>query len=40
MEHTTGPDHMACLTKSYYQALNADLCRRYQDKLHADRQIE
>lgn len=40
MEHTTGPDHTACLTKSYYQALNADLCRRFRDKLQAERQME
>ena len=37
MEHTTGPDHLSCLTKSYYQALNADLCRRFQSKLQLEK---
>jgi hypothetical protein len=39
MEHTTGPDHVGCLTKSYYQTLNADLCRRFQNKLQTERHL-
>jgi hypothetical protein len=40
MNHTTGPDHAACLTRSYYQAMNADLCHRFQYRLQAERQTE
>lgn len=40
MDHTTGPEHAAFLMKSHYQALNADLCLRFQNRLQAERQID
>jgi hypothetical protein len=39
MEHTTGADHTAYLSKSHYQVLNADLCKYFQGKIQGERQL-